>query len=416
MSIIALYVQKGETPYREFFQENLEELQQGFLRFNYNLVFLPAITRSANPSFNEGLKQYLEVYYPSFRKLSAAQQQQALFIVAATSQEEDVYQQLDELFHLNLSQGAYIFYIKPGHFDYVPLPVDEEPRTALSKYLYPDTADPSHTGSLTIIDSQSDIVSSSDFDSPSTPNQPQPISNSGIHADLTPRNTHVLLENLSINEKEEWEDFSFPKLVNKARKDSEIFIETTDLNDSIITPEMQRLFDTVNAFQLDVGLKQLLDLTISRVLENVAANSTERIQTASTAGISTHSALQPLTFNYENQLYLGETRVPLNPICRSVYRLFLNHLEGIELRLMSDYREELHQIYLSMATHNDLSEIVNRVNLLCSPLDNSINEKLSVINRAFKSILGEENCVPYQILGVRGGPKKINLHPSLIQL
>ena len=78
MSIIALYVQKGETPYRQFFQDNLYALQLGFQRRGLNLVFLPAITQHQNPNFTEGLRQYLEVYYPSFRKLTSVQQQQAL--------------------------------------------------------------------------------------------------------------------------------------------------------------------------------------------------------------------------------------------------------------------------------------------------------------------------------------------------
>jgi len=409
MSIIALYVQKGDTPYRRFFQENLEELQLGFLRYNYNLVFLPAITRSENPTFNDGLRQYLEVYYPSFRKLSSIQQQQAMFIVAATSKEEDVYQQLDEMFHLNLPQGAFIFYIKPGHFDYEPLPTGEDPELVLSKYLNPKS---NASGP-----SDNDFQSNSQSLSQSISNQSQPDSPTASHADLTPRNTQILLENLSASERDEWDDFSFPKIINKARREElQGFVESTKLDDSIITPEMQRLFDTVNALQLDVGLKQLLDITILRVLEQVNAIPVAADQTNPVPLIPQNSALQIVHFNYENQLYLGETLVSLSPICRAVYRLFLQHPEGIELRLMSDFKEELHWFYLSMATHNDLSEITNRVNLLCNPLDNSINEKLSVINRTFKRLLGEESCMPYQILGVRGGPKKINLHPSFIQL
>jgi hypothetical protein len=42
-------------------------------------------------------------------------------------------------------------------------------------------------------------------------------------------------------------------------------------------------------------------------------------------------------------------------------------------------------------------------------LDNSINEKISTINKAFKNLLGENYCMPYQILGVRGEAKKITV-------
>jgi len=162
MSVIALYVQKGETLYRQYFQDNLPELQRGFLRYQYNLLYLPSITRSDSPSFNEGLRQYLEIYYPSFKRLSVIQQQQA------------VYRQLDEMFHLNLRDGAYIFYIKPGHFDFEELPSDIEPKQALAKYL----------------DSSSETFKAN-----------------YSRANLTPRDTSVLLKNLSVEERRHWDDF-----------------------------------------------------------------------------------------------------------------------------------------------------------------------------------------------------------------
>ncbi len=429
MSVIALYVQKGDTPYRQFFQDNLAELQRGFSRYQYNLLFLPSITRSENPSFNEGLRQYLEIYYPSFRRLSAIQQQQALFIVASTSQEEDVYRQLDEMFHLNLPDGAFIFYIKPGHFDFEQLPSDLQPEQALAKYL----------------DSNSAI---------SEPKQ--------SFTELTPRDTSVLLKSLNVEERKEWVDFDFDNTldhdemsvvankfgdptevngggisdeVSERGLPKEVFgvgamadaedsrrLEVNGVNllaieeETIITPELQRLFDTVNALELGEGLRQLLDLTIGRVLETIAAANTNNLGLSAMASNDQIGSLKDIRFNYDGQLFLGDALVNMNPICRSVYRLFLNYPEGIELRLMSEYREELHQIYLSMATHTDITELTRRVNLLCDPRDNSINEKLSTINRIFRDLLGPDNCIPYQILGVRGAAKKINLRREFVIL
>lgn len=395
MSVIALYVQKGETPYRQYFQDNLAELQRGFQRYQYNLLYLPSITRSDSPTFNEGLRQYLEIYYPSFKRLSAIQQQQALFIVAATSREEDVYRQLDEMFHLNLRDGAYIFYIKPGHFDFEQLPSDIEPKQALAKYL----------------DSSTETFKAN-----------------YSRANLTPRDTSVLLKNLSVEERRHWDDFLPDLMANvdalPAETDNfeQLAVDNKGGNlsvieeETIITPELQRLFDTVNALDLGDGLRQLLDITIGRVLETVAASNTNNLGLSVMASIDRFGSLQAIRFNYDGQLFLGDNLVNMNPICRSVYRLFLNHPEGIELRLMSEYKEELHQIYLSMATHTDTAELTRRVNLLCDPRDNSINEKLSTINRIFSDLLGSENCTPYQILGVRGAVKKINLRREYVLL
>ncbi|MFN5260799.1 MAG: hypothetical protein ACK5C1_09440, partial [Bacteroidota bacterium] len=112
------------------------------------------------------------------------------------------------------------------------------------------------------------------------------------------------------------------------------------------------------------------------------------------------------------KLFVGDRPVRLNPICRSVYRLFLNHPEGIELPSLVDYRAELLSIYVNLATHTNHAVLKKRVDLLCDPRENSINEKLSTINRMFEDLLGDEVCVPYQILGIRGGAKKINLRPE----
>ncbi len=43
MAIIALYVEKGETPYRKFILDNLFQLQFGFQKKGFNLIFLPAL-------------------------------------------------------------------------------------------------------------------------------------------------------------------------------------------------------------------------------------------------------------------------------------------------------------------------------------------------------------------------------------
>ena len=148
MAIIALYVEKGETPYRKFFLDNLFQLQFGFQKKGLNLIFLPALTQQQNPNFTEGLRQYLEVYYPSFQKLNSIQQQQALFIVASTSSEQEVYQQLDDMFGLNLKDGAYLFYLRPGFFEFERLPSDVDPETALADYLLPPNTNASFSMSF----------------------------------------------------------------------------------------------------------------------------------------------------------------------------------------------------------------------------------------------------------------------------
>lgn len=402
MSIIALYVQKGETPYRQFFQDNLYALQLGFQRRGLNLVFLPAITQHQNPNFTEGLRQYLEVYYPSFSKLTAIQQQQALFIVASTSSEQEVYQQLDDLFGLNLQEGAFLFYLKPGHFEFERLPRDVDPSEALSEFLQFRS---------------DEHVSAS-------------IRKSRLQLD--PLHLEEFMEAQQWDPKQSLSQFDFSELVESHRPELEPshrseLASTLSAPDSlvealarlvrndraIISDEMQRLFDTVNALQLDRGMRELLDITLARYAQMLGHRDgglQKLLQDDQPMML-----LQPLEvvrFDVDGKLFVGDRRVKMNPICRSVYRLFFNHPEGIELPQLGDYRRELLDIYVNMATHTNRAVLEKRIQLICDPRENSINEKLSTINHIFEDLLGEEVSVPYQILGVRGGPKKINLRPE----
>jgi hypothetical protein len=192
-------------------------------------------------------------------------------------------------------------------------------------------------------------------------------------------------------------------------------LTTWGRDNAIITPELQRLFDTVNALNLDEGMRQLLDISLNRYAQMLGQSGGGLNQLL--AGDQPMMLMQPLErvhFNFDDKLFVGDQRVVLNPICRALYKLFLNHPEGIELPFISNHREELHGYYLNMATHTNREVLVKRINAICDPRENSINEKLSTINKAFVQLLGEQVSLPYQILGVRGEAKKINIRREFV--
>lgn len=416
MSVIALYVEKGETPYRKFFLDNLFQLQMGFQKKGFNLIFLPALTQHQNPNFTEGLRQYLEVYYPSFQKLNSIQQQQALFIVASTSSEQEVYQQLDDMFGLNLPNGAFLFYLKPGFFEFERLPSDVDPETALADYFLPPNPNPNYSASMR--------------DPSRKPNRKW---------QLDPMHLEEYMEAQEWDPKGTIQNFDFENLLEegkweipRANPSSTLANTPADFvqhredgltdkltkwgkDNALITPELQRLFDTVNALNLDEGMRQLLDISLNRYAQLLGQSGGGLNQLL--AGDNPMMLMQPLErvhFNYDGKLFVGDQRVVLNPICRALYKLFLSHPEGIELRFMSNYREELHGYYLNMATHTNREVLVKRIIAICDPRENSINEKLSTINKAFVNLLGEQVSLPYQILGVRGEAKKINIRREFV--
>lgn len=81
--------------------------------------------------------------------------------------------------------------------------------------------------------------------------------------------------------------------------------------------------------------------------------------------------------------------VELTPVHKAVYLLFLNHPEGIEFKRLGDYREELLRYYMATARFMDKQSIIESVDMLVNPLNNSINEKCSRIKSVFLGMMDQ---------------------------
>ena len=91
--------------------------------------------------------------------------------------------------------------------------------------------------------------------------------------------------------------------------------------------------------------------------------------------------------------------VELTPVHKAVYLLFLAHPEGIEFKRLRDYRDELAQYYMATARLMDKQAIMESVEMLVDPLDNSINEKCSRIKKVFLDMMDEYTASYYIISG-----------------
>lgn len=91
--------------------------------------------------------------------------------------------------------------------------------------------------------------------------------------------------------------------------------------------------------------------------------------------------------------------VVLNPVHKAVYLLFLRHSEGIEFKFLSNYRDELLDLYLSTARNMDKKAIIESVDMLINPLNNSINEKCSRIKSIFLNMTDRYTADYYIISG-----------------
>lgn len=116
--------------------------------------------------------------------------------------------------------------------------------------------------------------------------------------------------------------------------------------------------------------------------------------------------LSPVVVNGNMEIvlpYYNELRLKLTPLARAIYILFLCHPEGIRLKDIGDYREELENIYLLVKPGSDESLAAASVAGLCYPGSDSLNQKISMIRRAVKMQLNMPDLVEhYSITGRRG--------------
>ena len=111
----------------------------------------------------------------------------------------------------------------------------------------------------------------------------------------------------------------------------------------------------------------------------------------------------------------ANTEVKMEPLVKAVYLLFLSHPEGIVLKCLSDYREELTQFYLLLRPAGLTDRVLQSIEDVTNPMLNSINEKCARIRSAFIKELDEGLAKNYFVTGERGEVKKIILPRDLIK-
>ncbi len=125
-----------------------------------------------------------------------------------------------------------------------------------------------------------------------------------------------------------------------------------------------------------------------------------------------------------NQLLLPDYQkeIKLAPLQKVVYLLFLKHARGIVLKERDKYGDELIQMYKKLdkrtGREDTVEETMNRIKTtvakLVDPLDNTLHENISAINRKIRRQLGEEMAKNYVIPNGKGEKKTIPLDRSLV--
>ena len=131
----------------------------------------------------------------------------------------------------------------------------------------------------------------------------------------------------------------------------------------------------------------------------------------------TKAQLSRLIITKDHRILLPDynnIEVKMEPLVKAVYLLFLKHPEGIIFKGLTDYREEMLDIYKKLKPMGLNKRTIQSIEDVTNPLLNSINEKCARIRSAFVKEFDESLAKNYFVTGERGEAKKIALPRDLV--
>ena len=112
------------------------------------------------------------------------------------------------------------------------------------------------------------------------------------------------------------------------------------------------------------------------------------------------------------RVYIGSQELKLRPMAKAVLLLFLKHPEGIQLKCIVDYREELAAFYRRVSRSQDKDAIERSITRILDCFSNDLNVNIARVNAAVGTLMGD--AVSYRIEGAAGEAKHILLDRSLV--
>ena len=113
------------------------------------------------------------------------------------------------------------------------------------------------------------------------------------------------------------------------------------------------------------------------------------------------------------RIYIGEKELKLRPMAKTVLLLFLRHPEGIALKSIADYREELGRLYRRVSRLQEPDAIERCIGRVTDIFENDFCVNISRVNAAVDALL--EDPIPYRIGGAAGQPKTIPLDRAMVK-
>lgn len=129
--------------------------------------------------------------------------------------------------------------------------------------------------------------------------------------------------------------------------------------------------------------------------------------------------ISPIRFDSEFNISLPlypQIVITLEPLPKSLYILFLQHPEGIILKEIQDYEQELKNIYSVVSGRKNPTVIERMFRTLVDPTEAPLHKNLSIIRRSFTSKLSYEIAKNYIPSHSRAKAHNIPLDAELVEL
>ena len=114
------------------------------------------------------------------------------------------------------------------------------------------------------------------------------------------------------------------------------------------------------------------------------------------------------------RVYIGQEELKLRPLSKTVLLLFLRHPEGIPLKRIGDYREELAGYYRRVSRSDDTALIEQRIRRIINIFEGDITVQIARVNAAVARLVDGPEQQLYKIGGRPGTPKRIPLNRSQV--
>ena len=110
---------------------------------------------------------------------------------------------------------------------------------------------------------------------------------------------------------------------------------------------------------------------------------------------------------------LANAELRLTPLEKTVFLLFLQIEDGLQLNQLCEHQQWLEDTY-KLLGNGTVAEMRNSIEQLINPVENSVSEKISRIRNKIEQLTGNDLSDYYVIEGPRGERKKIKLDRNLV--